>query len=176
MDAPAFDALFEATRRPLRAYLARVSGDPCLAEDLMQEAYLRVLAHPPRESAPAAQRAYVFTTATRLLQAHWRRQRPLPWLAWRDPGDAEALEALPCPAPCPERLARGRQALTLGWSGLTPRQRSLLWLAYVEGLDHAELSRALGLTQGSVKVLLHRARSRMNQALAALGFQSGDLP
>lgn len=55
-----------------------------------------------------------------------------------------------------------------GFSGLSPRQRSLLWLAYVEGLDHAELARALGLRQGSVKVLLHRARQRMQGILVAL--------
>jgi RNA polymerase sigma-70 factor, ECF subfamily len=166
---PDFDALFEATRRPLRAFLARSSGDEALAEDLMQEAYLRVLAHPPRDSNPRAQRAYLFTTASRLLQAHWRHQRPYAWLPWRDPGDAEPLAALPSPEPCADRVLRGRQEVALGWASLSPRQRSLLWLAYVEGLDHAELAVALGLRPGSVKVLLHRARHRMASALETLG-------
>ncbi len=171
MDPEGFDALFEATRRPLRAYLARVSGDPSLAEDLLQEAYLRILSHPPKESDPRAQRAYVLTTASRLLQAHWRRARPIPWLPWKDPGDEDPLETLPCPTPSPDRVVQGRQAVRLGWANLTPRQRSLLWLAYVEGLDHHELAVALGLRPGSVKVLLHRARNRMAANLASLGLE-----
>ena len=170
-----FDALFEATRKPLRAYLARVSGDEALAEDLMQEAYLKVLGTPPRETDPRAQRAYVFTTASRLLQAHWRRQRPLPWLPWHDPSDEDPLERLPCPAPTADRVLFGRQAVAIGWSGLTPCQRSLLWLANVEGLEHAEIAATLGLRTQSVKVLLHRARTRMVKALEAIGLSPGDL-
>lgn len=170
-----FDALFEATRRPLRAYLARVSGNDALAEDLMQEAYLKVLAHPPREADPRAQRAYVFTTASRLLQAHWRRQRPLAWLPWHDPGDEDPVECLPSQTPTADRILFGRQAVARGWSSLTPRQRSLLWLAYVEGLDHTELGVVLGLRTQSVKVLLHRARTRMANALEAMGLKLGDL-
>ena len=137
----------------------------------MQEAYLRVLATPPRETDPRAQRAYVFTTASRLLQAHWRRQRPMAWLHWRDPGDEAPLDTLPCPEPSQDRVVRGRQAVSLGWSGLSPRQRSLLWLAYVEGLEHHEIATVLGIRSNSVKVLLHRARSRMTAALTALGIE-----
>lgn len=170
-----FDAHFEATRRPLRAYLLRVAGDENLAEDLMQEAYLKVLSSPPREVDPRAQRAYLFTTASRLLQAHWRRQRPLAWLPWHDPGDDDPVDALPCPAPSADRVLFGRQAVSLGWSALSPRQRSLLWLAYVEGLDHAEIAAALGMRTQSVKVLLHRARTRMADALGAMGLNLGDL-
>jgi len=171
-----FDALFEATYRPLRAYLARASGNESLAEDLMQEAYLKVLGSPPRELDPRAQRAYVFTTATRLLQAHWRSHRPVAWLRWQDPGDEDPLDTLPCPAPGADQVVFARQAVAHGWSGLTPRQRSLLWLAYVEGFDHAEIAASLGLRTASVKVLLYRARSRMAANLHSLGLNLGDFP
>lgn len=171
MDPATFDALFEATSRGLRAYLARVSGDPALAEDLMQEAYLRVLAHPPREQDPRAQRAYLYTTASRLLQAHWRRTRSIVSLLRRAPGEDATIEELPSPAPGQERVLRGRQAVAFGWAGLSPRQRSLLWLAHVEGFDHAQLAAALGLRTASVKVLLHRARSRMAAALRSVGME-----
>jgi RNA polymerase sigma-70 factor (ECF subfamily) len=171
-----FDALFEATHRPLRAYLARVSGDEALADDLLQEAYLKVLASPPRETDPQAQRAYLFTTATRLLQAHWRRKRPLAAFFRREPDGEDPLETLPSQAPGPDRVLFGRQAVAHGWAGLTPRQRSLLWLVYAEGLDHAEVAATLGLRAGSVKVLLHRARNRMADLLRNLGLSLGDLP
>ncbi len=171
-----FDALFASTRGPLKAYLTRVSGEEGLAEDLMQEAYLRILTHPPRDSHPKALRAWVFTTATRLLQAHWRRQRPFSFLPWKDPGDEVSEADLPCPEPSSERQLLGREAVERGWTKLTRRQRSLLWLALVEEHDHPSIAQALGLRQGSVKVLLHRARKSMAEALVAMGLGPMERP
>jgi len=43
---------------------------------------------------------------------------------------------------------------------LKPRERELLWLAYVEGMNHAEIAGATGLRVLSVRLLLFRARKR----------------
>ena len=163
-----FDAFFEATRKPLQAYLWRVSGNEALAEDLLQESYLRFLHKPPASGEPGPRRAYLFTLALRLLQDHWRRESPRRWLRlpWKD-DDAEPEP--PSPDPGPHRFTLGRQEVALGFEALPPRSRNLLWLAYVEGLDHRELARALGVTEGSVRVLLHRARARMASVLASTG-------
>ena len=169
MEDTAFQACFEATRGPLLAYLARTSGDSALAEDLLQEAYVRLLNGPPLDSTPAALRSWLFTVATRLLRDHWRQRRR--WRAWPWGPDAGDLEGPPEPAApeaLPDRQAQDRQLVARGFASLSPRQRSLLWLCHVEGLDHAEAARALGLRSGSVKVLLHRARTRMADTLAAL--------
>ncbi len=47
------------------------------------------------------------------------------------------------------------------FAALKPRERALLWLAYVEGESHEEIANALGLSRGSIKVLLSRARGRL---------------
>jgi RNA polymerase sigma factor (sigma-70 family) len=52
---------------------------------------------------------------------------------------------------------------------LTPRDRALLWLAYVEEHNHEEIASALGLARGSVKVLLSRARTRLRKLLVPRG-------
>lgn len=52
---------------------------------------------------------------------------------------------------------------------LKPRDRSLLWLAYVEQMTHAEIAVVLEVKTGSVKVLLSRARSRFADILKSLG-------
>ncbi len=44
---------------------------------------------------------------------------------------------------------------------LRPMERQLMWLAYVEGATHREIAAALGLREGSVRVLLSRARAKM---------------
>jgi RNA polymerase sigma factor (sigma-70 family) len=43
---------------------------------------------------------------------------------------------------------------------LKPRERELLWLAYVEGMDHREIAAATGLQPLSIRILLHRARHK----------------
>ncbi|MBK8726731.1 MAG: sigma-70 region 4 domain-containing protein [Holophagaceae bacterium] len=63
-----------------------------------------------------------------------------------------------------DRLAAD-QLLERGFAALSPRQRSLLWLALVEGLDHGGIAEALGLRKASVKVLLSRARERFAAVL-----------
>lgn len=169
MDPATFQACFEATRAPLLAYLARVSGDAALAEDLLQEAYVRLLNAPPRDLRAEALRSWLLTTATRLLRDHWRSRRRWGWWPWGpDAGDAGGIPEPACPGIPPDQRAQDRQLVALGFAALTPRQRSLLWLACVEGLDHGEISRALGLRAVSVKVLLHRARQRMLRALSDL--------
>ena len=169
MEPSAFKACFEATRAPLLAYLTRATKNAALAEDVLQEAYVRLLNAPPRDMRPESLRSWLLTTATRLLRDHWRQHRRYCWWPWSsDLGDEQGPAEPASPEPPADLQAQERQLIACGFSGLSPRQRSLLWLAYVEGLDHAELARALGLRQGSVKVLLHRARQRMQQALLEL--------
>jgi RNA polymerase sigma-70 factor (ECF subfamily) len=52
---------------------------------------------------------------------------------------------------------------------LTPRERQLLWLAYVEGMSHGEIAAAVGLKSGSIRPLLFRARRRMAEVLRGRG-------
>jgi len=51
------------------------------------------------------------------------------------------------------------------------QERALLWLAYVECADHREIAEILGLKEKSVKVLLFRARRRMEAILKRHGFE-----
>jgi RNA polymerase sigma-70 factor (ECF subfamily) len=55
------------------------------------------------------------------------------------------------------------------FAALKPRERALLWLAYVEGESHEDIAHALGLSRGSIKVLLSRARGRLRDQLVARG-------
>ena len=48
---------------------------------------------------------------------------------------------------------------------LTPQQRQMMWLAYVEGADHREIASQMNLRAGSIRVLLHRARRRLARLL-----------
>ena len=61
------------------------------------------------------------------------------------------------------------QDLSRVFDGLQPRDRALLWLAYVEGRSHAEVGAILGLRAMSVRVLLFRARAELARRIRRAG-------
>ena len=160
LDEGRFRALYEATAARLRGYLRRVCGDATLADDILQETYLRLLRAQPGAGAEIETAAYVFKIATNLLYDHWRRQRRERrffglWPAAVPPRDTNLAHDM------------GRWLLEL-----KPQERALLWLAYVEGWSHEEIAEILGLRTGSVRVLLFRARARLARVLARAGVGS----
>jgi RNA polymerase sigma-70 factor, ECF subfamily len=149
MDEAAFRVLYEQTAGPLFGYLLRVTGDRELSEDVLQEAYCRFLSHDLPAMDAAHSKSYLFRTASNLLRDRWRRRKeePLP----------EGASEVASTAPHPERGVQVRQA----FRQLKPRERQLLWLAYVEGSNHKEIADCTGLRTGSIRLLLFRARRRL---------------
>lgn len=155
MDDEAFAAFYQRTARPLWAYLSRVSGNASLAEDLLQESYLRFLgAAYPWKDGEVACRRYLFRIATNLLRDHWRRPRstsleevPETALSFVDENTLERIDSARLLAP-----AFGR---------MSPRDRQLLWLAYAEGATHNEIAEITGLAAASIRILLFRARRKL---------------
>ncbi|HEX5106937.1 MAG TPA: sigma-70 family RNA polymerase sigma factor [Vicinamibacterales bacterium] len=161
MTEEAFRGFYEQTARPLWTYLARMTGDDRLADDLLQETYYRFLRAKAEFSGDDHRRNYLFRIATNLVRDH--RRRP----ASASVGvAAEAIEESPdhMDPHTAERAAR-RIDLTRALETLKPRERSLLWLAYAQGCSHAEIASSLGLRTGSLKALLFRARRRLLRAL-----------
>jgi RNA polymerase sigma-70 factor (ECF subfamily) len=154
-----FDAFYNRTAPALRAYIRRVSGNSSAADDLLQEAYLRLLAAPPLTEPQ--RKSYLYRTATNLVTDHHRAQsRQRRW--WeripRCPGAVDSQADLPADL---DRL----------FLSIATQERALLWLAYVQGEDHRAIAEMLGLKEKSVKVLLHRARVKMGKILRQHGFE-----
>jgi RNA polymerase sigma-70 factor (ECF subfamily) len=156
MDSDAFAAFYLRSSRPLWAYLARVSGDPALADDLMQESYLRFLCATLRLDGEIAARRYLFKIATNLLHDFWRRPRQA------------SIEELPeAFFVAADAMAQSESRAQLGPAlrQLRPRDRQLLWLAHAEGYSHREIAEVTGLAAASVRLLLFRARRKMARLL-----------
>ena len=153
-----FAAFHARTSQPLWAYLRRISGDPALADDVLQESYLRLLRHPPAPDRDERERkAYLFQIATNLMRDRWRaRER-----------ERSALERL-LSFWSPRTERSGGLSLDMGAAldRLPPRDRALLCLAHVEGFDHREIAKFLGLQESSVRVILFRARKKLEKELA----------
>jgi RNA polymerase sigma-70 factor (ECF subfamily) len=155
IDEEEFRVLYEATARPLLAYLTRASGNAETARDLLQEAYFHLLRAPRLPAESMVRRKYLFRIATNLLRDHWRRSKR----------DGASLEALAEPAA--ERNAELDCHIRGALSQLQPRERQMLWLAYVEEYDHREIAAAMGLRHASIRMLLFRARHKLAGLLRA---------
>ena len=156
MDSDAFAGFYQRSAPGLRAYLVRVSGNAALADDLMQESYLRFLCATRPEGGEVNYRRYLYRIATNLLRDQWRRPGaaciedvPEQFLAARDRLSSIDSQAMLEPA-----LARMR-----------PRERQLLWLAHAEGYSHREISEITGLSAAGIRLLLFRARRKIARLL-----------
>jgi RNA polymerase sigma-70 factor (ECF subfamily) len=158
----AFHGFYASTARPLWAYLRAASGDRAIADDLLQESYLRMLTADLHHGGESGRRAYLYRVAGNLLKDHWRRERRRPTGA--PLADDDAVE----PSGSTDASAAGDAQLDVqrALARLGPRDRQLLWLAHVEGASHREVAAALGLAAASVRVLLFRARRRLAAQLA----------
>jgi RNA polymerase sigma-70 factor, ECF subfamily len=154
-----FEEFYNRTAPGLLGYVRRVSGDPGAADDLMQEAYVRMLNAPPLMAQQ--RKSYLYRAATNLVTDHHRaRSRQRRW--WeRAPRRPETIDSRPDLPPDLERL----------FLRITAQERALLWLAYVEGQNHREIAGVLAVKEKSVKVLLHRARVKMERILKEHGFE-----
>ena len=151
MDEQTFHALYAATAKPLWAYIARLSGRPDLANDLLQETYCRFLTAKLCNAELAEAKPYLFRIATNLLHDRWRKGEDT---RWSEPAEIGFERDLDTQIDVRDLMQK-----------LKPRERQLLWLAYVEGMTHSEIARSTGLRLMSVRILLFRARQKAAELL-----------
>jgi RNA polymerase sigma-70 factor, ECF subfamily len=159
MDEQQFQLLYDATARPIHAYLIGVTGQRDIADDVLQETYFRFLSRHPAGLPPAESRPYLFRIATNLLRDRWRARHEAQWPEGFDPGPSHDH------ANDIDTQLDMRRVM----KALKPRERELLWLAYVEGMSHQEIAIATGLTAVSIRPLLFRARKKAASLLRPEG-------
>ena len=156
-----FDSLFQKLYPSLFRYLHRLTGDADVADDIAQEAFMRLL----RQSLPEAEvRPWLFTVAMNLVRDHARkverRSRLLttaPVLVSSTPLPDEAVERS-------EQVGLVRAAL----EQLSVRDQQLL-LMREEGFKYEEIARVIGVAPASVGTLIARALRRFAEFYGAEG-------
>ena len=158
MDEAEFRRFYERTAGKLRSYISLMCGDRDLADDLLQECFYRLVRAELPELNEFQVRSYLYKTAGSLVSDHWRAAKREQ--RWRE-------KVVPQPAPI-SGVGFGQDMRRL-FGELKPQQQSLLWLAYVEGFNHREIAESLGLKEGSVRVVLSRARGKLSAVLREKG-------
>ncbi len=166
-DEGALDALVAAFAPALLRFARRTLADADEAEDVVQEAFVRLWRARHRWQPTASLSTYLYTIVTRVCLNRRRSQRRRPA---HGPLPAEDEAAHPGDrAPDPERLAASAQlgaALAAELAALPPNQRAALLLRHEGGLSYQAIAAALDTTAGAVESLLSRARLRLRSRLA----------
>jgi RNA polymerase sigma factor (sigma-70 family) len=154
-------ALFERHHAELYRYAERFTGDADLAEDVVQDAFVRLAERPPRDGTHL--RAWLYRVATTVAIDALRAGRRRQLLA------ATHVTRLPLPAPAPDPAAEVeraelRAAVRAALDELEPRDRAIL-LMREEGFSHREIADAVGTTEKSVGTMIARALAKLARRL-----------
>jgi RNA polymerase sigma-70 factor, ECF subfamily len=142
------------------ALARRVSRNAADAEEIVQEAFLRVWVNAPRWRPTASFRTWFYRVVLNLC---FNRARTRPFAALEEAGDPAD------PGPDPAVQLEGREtdrAVAAAIASLPERQRAAIVLTYEEGLSNAETAAALDTSVSGVETLLVRAKRALRAALA----------
>lgn len=169
-DEAAFDALFDRWAGRLLHFLERMVKDSAVAEELLQESFLRVHRAKQRYRPEARFSTWLYTIAGNVARNELRRpfrRSPHESTARDAEGDVAPL-VLVSTAPAADDVVEARrqgEAVEVALAELPERQRAALWLASVEGMSYAEVAEALDTSEKSVKALVHRGRTTLVRQL-----------
>jgi RNA polymerase sigma-70 factor (ECF subfamily) len=164
-DPDAFDAVHEAFNTRLYNFLARLSNRRDLAEDLLEETWLRLVQNARRLDPDTRLGPWLFTVARHLYVSHCRARLV-------EDSHAGALLGLwPCGSPGPSPLdafeaSESRRRLTTALGSLPATYREALLLVAVEGLRPSEAAEVCGVTAEAMRQRLRRARGLLARRLA----------
>jgi RNA polymerase sigma factor (sigma-70 family) len=181
-DRQAFRQLYEATSPRLLGVVAQLVGRGALAEDLLQDVYVRIWKAAGQYRAGAGSpMAWMAATARYRAIDHLRSRgaRPevaiadLPVRAGSDDGDDDPTHRMPDPGPGPATRfeARSESEAVQGCLGtLQGSQQQSISLAYYQGLSHGEIAAHLGAPLGSVKTWVRRGLIALKACLERCGW------
>ena len=160
-DRAAFRALVERYQGPLYTFVLRMVRRPAIAEELVQESFVRAFRAAPRFKPAASVSTWLFHIAARLAMNEAARAHHHHELAGDVPdvptevrGPLEELEQKELSWTIEEALAQ-----------LPPQQRAAVVLARFEDMPYREIGKVLEVSTGAVDGLLQRARQTLARLL-----------
>src|SRR5262245_54022230 len=160
-DRAAFEEIFRLYQKPLANYLYRLTGNRTRAEDLLQDAFLRLWKAAPSYEPSAKVSTYIFRIAHNLFlnEAARRREKAL-----------ESMEAETRSDPASDLNRREiRSAVQKAIEALPEGEREVLLLSEYNGFKYTEISEILGIPVGTVKSRMFSAVQKLKESLKGLG-------
>jgi RNA polymerase sigma-70 factor (ECF subfamily) len=159
-DLGAFEQLVIRHQQTAWTIACRYLGDRAEAEDVAQDAFLKILAAAPRYRPSAAFRTFLIRVVSRLCMDRARKMHPV---------YTDAPPELPAPDPSAAQAAIRTErdiAIRRNLDALPPAQRMAVVLRYYEDLDYRAIADAMDTTEKAVERLLARARVALRVPLS----------
>lgn len=157
-----FELLAEPLEGPAYQLAVLLVEDQSVAEDIVQEAFLRVWRSPRTPRDAVGFRRWLYKTVVNLARDHHRKR--LLWTRLRF-----WLPSSDDPAQAVERQIGGT-ALEQAIASLSWRERQALYLRFFDDAPFEEVAITLGMRQTAARVLVHRALKKLRDRLSARGF------
>jgi RNA polymerase sigma-70 factor (ECF subfamily) len=166
-----FAEVFRQYRRPIYNYLLRMTQNQAEAEDLTQETFIRAHGSLPTFRGEASLSTWLYRIATNTSLDHLRRRStrqartalPLEKMEFDVDQDGDTPSSPEQLATCSEMSACVQEFV----QGLPPDHRAVLVLKDLQGLKNREIAEVLDCSLATVKIRLHRARTKLREALDA---------
>jgi RNA polymerase sigma-70 factor, ECF subfamily len=182
-DEAALAELYRRWAARLLRYLERIVKEPALAEELLQDTFVRVLDARERYAPEARFSTWLFHIARNLACNELARSRSRHPHVSADASesrqDGRPQLALVADGPRPDVHADARREhdrFARAFATLPERQQSALWLAVVEGHSYDEIASGLDCSVQSVKNLVHRARAALADRMQDAAPSPGEMP
>ena len=164
-DGQAFEALVRRYRRELFNFLARFTGDPALADDVFQDAFLQVHVSAPKFDMSRRLKPWLFTIAANkardaLRSRSRRRAAPLDAAVGGDEDHGSYADLMPANVPQPDESTlnlEARRVVLEVVSEMPPPLKTVLLLCYFHEFPYKDIAETLGVPLGTVKSRLHAA-------------------
>jgi RNA polymerase sigma-70 factor (ECF subfamily) len=171
-DAESFEELLRKYRTPLVNYFSRMMRDQALAEDLAQEAFLRVYRARDRYQPEAKFRTWLYRIATNLaLNALRDRRRKADAKGVKDgQEDGPAREVADADLSAEQQLIESdrQRLIRRAVEALPENQRAAVILHKYQEADYRQISKILKVSESAVKSLLFRAYQNLRMSLEPL--------
>jgi RNA polymerase sigma-70 factor (ECF subfamily) len=172
-DLEAFTGLVEAYQSRIYNLAFRLVGNREDAGDMAQEVFIRAFMALKGFKGRASFSTWLYRVAANVCLDELRRRRRQPVTSldatYRTSDGDDLARQVADPAPGPEELAEREEvqrAVQLGIRSLTPAHRLVVVLRDIQGLTYQEMSQALGVSVGTVKSRLNRARESLRHTFA----------
>src|SRR6185369_17037779 len=166
--AETIEELFAALESPLLNYALRLAGELSVAEDIVQEAFMKLHAQFDDVREP---RRWLYRTAHNLALNHRRDAGKIIPLELKSEDGAAANDTSDPQPPPDEQIAHweGIGLVRLSLETLDERSRELIRLKFTENLSYKEISVRTGLSIGNVGYVLHHALKAIAEELTKNG-------
>jgi len=171
-EAPALEALYDRYVRQCFGLALRIVGDAALAEEVVQEVFLKLWTQPEKYASHKGKFVSWLLSLVHHRCIDELRRRSRTEIALDDEETGRALRTKPDPAPEPgdqvwvmEQQRAVREAL----AQIPQNQRQVLELAYFRGLSHSEIAEKLGQPLGTVKTRIRLGMQSLRNLLEPHG-------